>query len=403
MTTEEIINELLAQANRSNDAGKHADVVALGKAALTYSDIPKHLATQFRRLMIISCYYAGTPENLTLGKQLCNDLNWDWDLQWHDRWHGRINLIWYTKKASELYPSTRVKTIDWKPDNDYNCMNPSICNFNGQLYMVIRTVNYDISYTDNNHYYDMKDNDQWIVRTRNYLANFNDDLEITQIREILLPTTLPPVAFPQVIGFEDMRLFECQGDLWTSSTVRQLTPEGWHEIVVARIELKSDVAQLDDWWVAHPDHCEKAQEKNWMAAVKDNELYFIYNNDPVTVLNHAGHMIQQNKNKRPFDNFRGGSPLLPFDGGYLTVIHETSVYDYMPRHYTHRFVYYNTNFEIEKISDLFYFHEKGIEFAAGLCYDNTGTRLLVSFGYKDRLAMIADFSTEEVRAGLMPL
>lgn len=403
MTTEDIIHELLAKANKCYESGNHADVVSLGKAALTYTDIPPILALQIRKLMIISCYYSKTPENQTLGKQLCNDLNWDWDLPWSDRWYGRINLIWYTQKADQVFADTKVKVIDWKPENNYNCMNPSICNYNGQLYMVIRTVNYDISYTENNHYYDMKDNDQWIVRTRNYLADFNDDLEITRIREILLPETLPPVAFPQVVGFEDMRLFECQGDLWTSSTVRQLTPEGWHEIVVARIELKSDVAQLDDWWVVHPDHCEKAQEKNWMAAVKNDELFFIYNNDPVTVLDHAGHMIQQNKNARPFDNFRGGSPLLPFDDGYLTIIHETSVYDYMPRHYTHRFVYYNTDFQIEQISDLFYLYEKGIEFAAGMCWDNTNTRLLVSFGFKDRLAMIADFDADAVRAGLMPV
>jgi hypothetical protein len=400
MSSEEIIESLLIQAHKHNDAGNHTAVVALGNAALTFTDITKAHALNFRKLMIISCYYTGTAENAILGKKLCNDLNWDRELPWHDRWFGRINLVWYSKKAADLYPSTTVKTINWKPDNDYNCMNPSICNFNGQLYMVIRTVNYDISYTDNNHYYDMKDNDQWIVRTRNYLANFDADLEITQIREILLPETLPPVAFPQVIGFEDMRLFECQGDLWTSSTVRQLTPEGWHEIVVARMDLQEQVAQLDDWWVAHPDHCPKAQEKNWMAAVKNDELFFIYNNDPVTVLDHAGKCVAQNVNKLPFDNFRGGSPLIPFDNGYLSIIHETSVYDYMPRHYMHRFVYYNTDFEIQKISDIFYLHEKGIEFAAGMCWDNTHTKLHVSFGFKDKLAMIATFDAAEVLAGL---
>jgi hypothetical protein len=362
-----------------------------------------NLILGIKKQLIISCWYSKNSEYREYAKQLCDEVGFDYDLPWEDRYYARINSTWYAKSSKELYSKSFVKGITWRPDNGYNCMNPSICNYNGHIYLVIRTVNYDIHYTDNNHYYQMKDNDQWIVRTRNYLAELNTTLDIINIREIILPATLPPVAFAQVIGFEDMRLFEHQGELWTSSTVRQLVEDGHHHIVLAKMELLPDRAQLTEWKKIVPQHVPASHEKNWMAISRGDSLNFVYKSEPQTLIDTDGNCVKETKNVWAFDAFRGGSPLIPFDNGYLSIIHETSVYSYMPRRYVHRFVYYNTDLNIEKISEIFYFVEQGIEFAAGMCYNTDHSRLLVSFGFKDKEAMIASFDVLEVFRSLTPV
>ena len=67
--------------------------------------------------------------------------------------------------------------------------------------------------------------------------------------------------------FEDIRLFAWRGGLWCCGTVRELTPEGWCEQVLARIDDSStDHTRLTDWRLLHPPG-PRLHEKNWMPQV----------------------------------------------------------------------------------------------------------------------------------------
>lgn len=50
----------------------------------------------------------------------------------------------------------------------------------------------------------------------------------------------------------------------------------------------------------------------------------------------------------------------------------------------------------------FYFIAKGIEFAAGLARAPRGNRLLISFGFEDKEAWLAEVDEEDVRRTLRP-
>ena len=68
----------------------------------------------------------------------------------------------------------------------------------------------------------------------------------------------------QVHGFEDMRLFAWRDELWCIACVRELTPEGWCDQVLARIDDSSPgQCRLTDWRVLRPEG-PRRHEKNWM-------------------------------------------------------------------------------------------------------------------------------------------
>ena len=66
--------------------------------------------------------------------------------------------------------------------------------------------------------------------------DLNSELSVKESVELALPDDWPEPKFDLVRGFEDSRLFEWHGQLWTLSTVRELTPEGWCEQVLAPID-----------------------------------------------------------------------------------------------------------------------------------------------------------------------
>ena len=66
------------------------------------------------------------------------------------------------------------------------------------------------------------------------------------------------------------------------------------------------------------------------------------------------------------------------------------------RYYAHRFVFYDVDLAVVKISKPFVFHDKGIEFAAGMCIHPTTGQLVISYGYHDNEARIATVDAAEV-------
>ena len=47
---------------------------------------------------------------------------------------------------------------------------------------------------------------------------------------------MPRPSFNLVLGFEDLRPFVWRGELWGNACVREFTPQGWCEQVLARID-----------------------------------------------------------------------------------------------------------------------------------------------------------------------
>ena len=93
----------------------------------------------------------------------------------------------------------------------------------------------------------------------------------------------------------------------------------------------------------------------------------------------------------------GGSQVIPFHQGYLAIVHEARQIPGRPtRYYLHRFVSWDADFNIVKISKPFGFHEKTIEYAMGLCRHPDGKRLIISYGFKDCEARLGTVTDDDV-------
>jgi glycosyltransferase involved in cell wall biosynthesis len=301
---------------------------------------------------------------------------------------ARSNLYWYLKPLSDDIPSFNPQRINFDPPAGYAACNPSVVNHNGQPLVLVRTVNYKITPEGR---YESRDVDSTpadpvVIHTRNFLVHPQHPVEQ---RELLLPKNLPEPKYHLVRGFEDSRLFKWNEMLRTVSTVRELNSEGWCEQVVAPLtEHGYDVL----WRQILPK--ERRNEKNWMPWVVGDDLRFVYR---------LGHLVDRDgADICRFDcgvdvsRISGGSQVVYVDErSWLAVVHEAcSIPGQSNRFYQHRFVTFWTNGRVDCISAPFFFHDRQIEFCAGLAV--FGKQLMVSYGVRDEEAWTATMDIEEV-------
>jgi glycosyltransferase involved in cell wall biosynthesis len=347
------------------------------------------------------------PKKRQHGFKVCNDLALDQTEYKNARELARSNLLHYLKPLSEAAPSFQPRRLEFTPcdtvtfaPTGYALLNPSVTLVNTELYVVIRTVNYDI---DKDGRYLIKHTETGEItndnpiHTRNYLAKLSEKLEIQTVSEIL-PPLLPKPEYPLVVGFEDMRLFEFQGDMWTSSTMRELNREGWCEQVLAKIDRSTGQPHIVEWHKMD-DTSVRQHEKNWMPWIKDGAIRFAYHVNEV--VDDYGRLVSKMPLAFSADQFRGGSQVIPFHGGWLALIHEAGQLD-NKRYYQHRFVWFCYNGLIQYVSLPFVFHAKQIEFAAGLAWHPDEKRLVISYGVADKEAWVATVDDHDIMEMLHP-
>ena len=316
------------------------------------------------------------------GRDVCDGLALDRSIPAPNRELARKNLWFYARPLIELATSFAPQRINWTPPEGWRAMNPSVARIGDKLMCVIRTVNYTIS--SEGHY--LMPEGETAIRARNWLAELNIDLKVNSATEILPPENWPsPPAYGEVIGWEDMRLFDCNGLPCVSATVRELYADGMCRQVFASI----DGERLTNWRVMSP---EGRHEKNW-APIADNRASYLYLSDPTRVVHTNRDILADSTPSIAAENFRGGSQLIPLDGGWLGLIHEVPHF----HRYSHRFIWLDADFRLAKVSTQFRFlGTHGIEFAAGMAWLDD-ERLVISFGVADAEAWLATVSTENVR------
>jgi hypothetical protein len=244
------------------------------------------------------------------------------------------------------------------------------------------------------------------IKTTNWLLRLNNDLSIADAYEILPPVDLPAPLYNLVLGFEDCRLFVWQDKLWCTSTVRELNAPGDCQIVIARIDPEThngNFYRYSNWKVLHPKGVGHHHQKNWMPLIENDQLYFIYASDPARIINHLGETVSLKPTNVASDSFRGGSQAIPFDNGWLTIIHESHIMTDQRRRYMHRFAWYDSCFRLAGYTESFYIHTLGIEFAAGIAVNPETNDIIVSFGLADKDSWFAVFKQNEIRDNLNKL
>ena len=339
----------------------------------------------------IAANYARDPVRKDQGRAACNWLALNRDLPAGSRNLARYNLFFYAEPAVAMMPSFTSAPVGFTPPDNYRPMNPSVARWGERIMVAQRAVNYVLK--EDGRYQSL---DGAPFRTRNFLLLLSNELQIQSSVEILPPADMPKPVYPDETAFGDMRLFAWGDALWCIACFRELTPQGWCEQVLARIDCGSPGScRLADWRVLRPA-LPMRHEKNWMPQIVGDRLQFIYSCDPTRVVDERERTVVDTTPTIAADQFRGGSQAIPFDDGWLVLIHEV-VWHQRRRFYLHRFVWFDRSIALQGVSRTFFFQKKSVEFAAGLAWHPQGDSLLISYGVDDGEAWIATVQVDEVR------
>jgi hypothetical protein len=388
------------------DAGKrslHNSAVLFAKAAIDIrqrdnnQDLLPEVAPIYQQLSI-SGYYCKDPMDKEIGAWAAEELCIDPNVEYIYRFTARKNQVFYIKKLEELVEVKFKKELKYNLPSHWFPMNPSIVNWNNQLWMIQRTVNYRVKEDGN---YQVKDDGQ--IETRNYLVRLDSNLDIVSSAPMLHPDNWGPTIWDYVKGIEDCRLFVKNNELWCSATVREKNIVGLCEMYLFKIldptsaEPKFEIVSVMQGPEPH------RHEKNWMPLTPVTDCGFVYSMEPTVVIGDRQNITTNITPSIAVENFRGGSQVIKFDQGYLAVIHESvEMFDGL-RNYVHRFVYLNDKFVLERISPRFKIAGRRIEFVSGIAYHPDSQDLVVSYGLSDRESWLLQLSHESVLRILKPI
>jgi len=201
-------------------------------------------------------------------------------------------------------------------------------------------------------------------------------------------------------GLEDPKLFYRNGD-WHFSAV---TMEKGHTEVarVAICRLNKELTAIESFEKLHGIDGVRP-EKNWMTPY-DRSPYFDWIYGTNSLVKDGVLTIHMQDNDQ-IAGLRGSSNLhLLKDGTYLAVVHRMCTrvkMNHNMRFYVHYFANYDERGLLIKISKGFIFEHQGVEFAAGLCEQESN--FLVSYGSKDVSCHIASMPKETVLKSLQPI
>jgi len=353
--------------------------------------------TGFKEEYSISANYSRDPARKERGFAACNWLALNRSISESSRNLAVSNIHFYVEPAAKMMRSFVAHQVGFRPPEGYRATNPSIVRRGDEILLVQRTVNYTIDPAfpdgDNRRYATPSGKP---IHTRNFLLHLDASFAIRSSTEILPPDNMLEPAWPLVQGFEDLRPFVWRDGLWCIACVRELTPDGWCEQVLARIDDHEPTeCRLTDWRALHPPG-PRLHEKNWMPRVAGDSLQFVYLCDPTRFVDDQAQTVTETVPPIHAELFRGGSQLIAFDDGWLAIVHEARVRD-KQRVYRHRFAWFDKADRFRAVSRPFHLKRQGVEFAAGLAWHPDGKRLIISYGVEDSEAWIATVDANDVR------
>ena len=295
--------------------------------------------------------------------------------------------------------------IDSSLTNGTGLMNPSVANINGEILCILRHVNYTFYHSENKVFqhpwgpltYIHPENDLHL-RTENYLLKLDPEKLIPENTHKIITSDFDNYEpLWDFVGLEDARLVYWNNSMFICGVRRDTTINGQGRMEVSEISYitKDTVKEVDRNRIPTPNNVDTYCEKNWMP-LEDNPFHFIKWTNPTELVffdkdsNTCISKFVKPQHGNIID-MRGGSQVIPWNDGYLCIIHEViflkSDVGRKDAIYRHRFVQWDKDFNILRISRDFSLMNAHIEFAAGMCkFDDENT--LISFGFQDNAAFI---------------
>lgn len=281
--------------------------------------------------------------------------------------------------------------------------NPSVFVDGNRVIANIRNVQYYMYHSEHNQKYSghwgplsyLHPEDDSTLRTTNFYAELDADLSVNKYCKINTSKfDVEPIWI--FIGLEDARPVRWNDKLYICGVRRDTTTNGQ-----GRMEL-SEIKQVGNEWcevnrhrIEPYDNPDSYCEKNWMPVV-DMPFHFVKWTNPTQVVkvnvgdNTSEEVFLSDKKHTVPRDLRGSSHVITVGNYRVAITHEVDLYynrlNCKDSDYYHRFVVWDRDWNIVKITNEFSFMNTKIEFCCGAA--NTGKNILISFGYQDTLAYI---------------
>jgi hypothetical protein len=293
--------------------------------------------------------------------------------------------------------------------------NPSIYNDNGRILVNLRNINYTLYHSEKKKFehnwgpliYIHPENDVRL-RTKNIMCELDEHMNIKSYHHIDT-SKFPDKELWEFVGLEDARIVRWDEKLYITGVRRDLDAIGTGRMELSELEFtENGVKEINQYRIPCPGEDKEYCNKNWMP-ILDMPYHFVKWTNGTEIVKYD---IKTNKtetviNKEWKDlgsiDLRGGSQLIKYQDYRISLNHETFLFKSPVGRkdgtYRHRFIIWDNDFNIVKISKRFSFLEAEIEFAVGIC--EYGNDYLITFGFQENAAYLLrvpkDFVIEYIR------
>ena len=277
-------------------------------------------------------------------------------------------------------------------------MNPSLVLHQGQLWINLRMVDWFLDLASGD--YGTRD-PRGRFRTKNLLGPYGS-LDQMQWLRVDSP---PKIRQHQVRGFEDCRYFSYQGRLGFVGLSTRTHPEHTHKLSLGWIS-EGKMTEITPLRLSN----QAQTQKNWLPFIYQDQIHLVYGYSPFCVLKYD---LEQKKVEKVLEletypgwtDFCGGAPPIPFEGGWLMVIHTLSYRNNNTklRTYWHRFLWLDSELKPNQVSREFRLACNDIEYVSGLAQDPETGLIGLGYGYRDREARIRWVQPVLIQEMLKPL
>lgn len=312
----------------------------------------------------------------------------------------------FVKLALENGGSIKPLLIPSQDLNGPALTNPSVYNDNGKILVNLRNTNYTLFHSEKKKFehhfgpltYVHPENDLHL-RTWNYICELDEQLKIKSYHRIDT-SSFPDQELWEFVGLEDGRIVRWNGKLYLSGVRRDTTPNGQGRMELCEIELNQNfVKQISQFRIPTPIDKDSYCEKNWMPIIDMPYHYVKWTNgtEIVKVDTETESCVQlyvSGWRDLGCGDLRGGSQVIPFGDYRICLVHETFLYrsdaGRKDGFYNHRFVVWDKNWNIVKLSKQFYFMGGNVEFCCGMMTLNND--FYITFGFQDNAAYLLKVS-----------
>jgi hypothetical protein len=283
-------------------------------------------------------------------------------------------------------------------------MNPSIYNDNGRLLVNIRHINYILWHCENKQLFNSRygplvyfnPEDDVRLATKNYICTLNKDFTVKDYYLTDTKKLDSPNPLWEFHGLEDARIFRWDNKLFQSGVRRDTTPNGEGRMELSEIILTDfECTEVSRQRLPMPNDIKSYCEKNWMPII-DMPYHYVKWTNPTEIVRYdpiektTNIIVTKDSKIQDIKAPRGGSQVIPYKDYHIALVHEVDLFNNIQEQkdgiYRHRFIVWNKDWDVIRISEEFNFMDARIEFSCGMCLYKGD--LLITFGFQDNASFL---------------